>query len=265
MEIFEMFKLFAEQIGFESVLSQVGLLIFALFTFFKGMRFVKEGERGLKLRFGKVVRHKDGRPKVMEPGFIILIPYVESLVKRHVRQQPIPLDEQVITLKSGLTFRVAGILFIRVEDIYKALFDISDLDLSVKEEGMGRVRDIVAGHEDHSDLAETEKIAETIKQKIREKTDSWGVLTEDFRITVCAPTPESAVVVNLAAAAKQRIDSIKLVSEQLGVPVTELVESGLASVLVGAPLVSQASSTSVRKSRKLPEGEDKKSLEITMG
>lgn len=264
-EIIELFKIFAEQIGFESILSQVGLLIFALFTLFKGMRFVKEGERGLKLRFGKVVRNRAGEPKVMEPGFIILIPYVESLVKRHVRQQPIPLDEQVITLKSGLTFRVAGILFIRVEDIYKALFDISDLDLSVKEEGMGRVRDIVAGHEDHSDLAETEKIAETIKQKIREKTDRWGVLTEDFRITVCAPTPESATVVNLAAAARQRAESIKQVAEQLGVPLGELVETGLASVIVGAPLVSQASSYSVRKLRKLPKADEDQGLEFGVG
>lgn len=189
-------------------------------------------------------------------------PYVDSLVKRHVRQQPIPLDEQIITLKSGLTFRVAGIVYFRVTDVYKALFDIDNLDLSVKELAMGLVRDIVAKHEDQADLADTAVIAAEILKLIEQRTATWGTQIEDFRITVCAPTPESAVIVNLEAAARKKTESIKAAAEALEVSLEDIVETGLAAVIAGVPLVSSANTAVGRKRRKLPEREETSSFAL---
>jgi regulator of protease activity HflC (stomatin/prohibitin superfamily) len=53
-----------------------------LFTGVKTIQFVQEGSRGLKLRFGKVVRSSDGTPKVVEPGFVWMIPFVGTYVSK---------------------------------------------------------------------------------------------------------------------------------------------------------------------------------------
>jgi regulator of protease activity HflC (stomatin/prohibitin superfamily) len=54
----------------------LGGILSGIIAFFKSFRFVREGERGIKLRFGKAVRKKGGTPKVIEPGFAWLIPFV---------------------------------------------------------------------------------------------------------------------------------------------------------------------------------------------
>lgn len=220
----------------------------AVVTGFKSIKFVQEGSRGLKLRFGKVVRDRHGDPKIIEPGFVFMIPFVETLQRRHVRQQEVTLEEQTITLKSGLTFRVAGAVYFRVHDVYKALFDIENLDESIEQLSMGMLRDEVAKHENHHDLSDTEKIAHEIFEKIKERTDTWGVDLVDFRLTTCAPTSESAPIVNLESAATMRIKVINDVAEKLGVTTKELVRTGMAAILVGAPLVASSSvNTSIRQ------------------
>ena len=214
---------------------------------FKSIKFVQEGSRGLKLRFGKVVRNRDGTPKVIEPGFVLMIPFIETLQRRHVRQQEVTLEEQTITLKSGLTFRVAGAVYFRVGDVYKALFDIEQLDESIEQLSMGVLRDEVAKHDNHHDLSDTEKIAHEIFEKIKERTDTWGVALIDFRLTTCAPTAESAPIVNLESAATMRIKVIQDVAKKLGTTTAQLIRSGMAAILVGAPMVASSSvNTSIR-------------------
>ena len=75
----------------------------------------------------------------MEPGFLFLIPKVDSLVRRHVRQQTIELNEQEVILKDNTIWVVSAVVFFRVKDIYKALFEIDDLDGGVQQPVHGRV------------------------------------------------------------------------------------------------------------------------------
>lgn len=209
-------------------------------TLFQSFKFVQEGSLGLKLRFGKVVRDRNGSPKVINPGFVWMIPFVDTLKRRHVRQQEVTLDEQVITLKSGLTFRVAGALYFRVTDVYKALFEIELLDESIEQLAMGAQRDEIAKHDDHNDLAETAKISQVIFDEIKKITDEWGVDLIDFRLTTVAPTSESAPIVNLEAGAAMRTKVLQSIAVETGVKVGDLISNGLAAIMIGAPLVASA-------------------------
>ena len=88
------------------------LLGSALVTVFKSIAFVQEGQRGVKLRFGKAVRYQTGKsagqPKIVDPGFVFMIPFIDKLQRRHVRQETIRLDYQKIMFKDGMIFQ-AGI------------------------------------------------------------------------------------------------------------------------------------------------------------
>ena len=113
-----------EVVSSSLIASLAPVIIGLIITFFKTFKFVHEGELGIKLRFGKAVRNRDKSPKVIYPGFVILIPCVESLKRHHVRQQSAQFKNQKIMTKDGLIFSVSAMVMYRIRDVYNALFQI---------------------------------------------------------------------------------------------------------------------------------------------
>lgn len=221
----------------EGVFTLVATFIGGIVTFFKSFRFVQEGERGLKVRFGKVVRNRDRTPKIIEPGFVLMIPWIETLKRRHVRQQTLQFEKQRILLPSGLIFEVSATVIFRVKDIYKALFDIDELDASLQDYCMAVLRDEFSQHERHEDLARTEEVSERLIERVRIRADEWGVEFISFSLTNSAPTPESAQLVGAKIGALLRMEALAAAAGGHGFTVHSL-PPGLASVLVGIPVVA---------------------------
>jgi hypothetical protein len=126
------------------------LLGSALVTVFKSIAFVQEGQRGVKLRFGKAVRYRTGKnagqPKIVLPGFVFMIPYIDKLKRRHVRQETIRLDYQKIMFKDGMIFQVSAMLLFTVTDVFKAMFEIEDLGDAVETLGLAILREELSSH-----------------------------------------------------------------------------------------------------------------------
>src|SRR3989338_7797638 len=150
------------------------VIISMIVGFFKAFRFVREGEQGIKLRFGKALRNKQGEPKIIDPGFAFLVPFVDTLKRHHVRQETIRFDHQQIMIQDGLIFNVNAIVIFRVKDIYKALFEIENLEYSIEDLGMGILRDEVSKR-NYTELEDTEKISESLLKVLRVKAEEWGI------------------------------------------------------------------------------------------
>ncbi|MDP3697397.1 MAG: SPFH domain-containing protein [Candidatus Taylorbacteria bacterium] len=212
---------------------------------FKSIRFVQEGELGVKLRFGRVMRDKEDKPKIYEPGFVLMIPFVEKLQRHHVRQQTIPLGNQRIIIKEGLIFIVDAVVIFRVTDIYKALFEINELDSSITDLSKGVLRDEISARS-HEELTDTEEISTRLLGKLKQNAEEWGVKFIQFKLIDCAPSPETAHLLNAEIGAALKMAALKKVSEEHGISLEDLPAS-LAAVLVGIPLVASVESkTNVR-------------------
>lgn len=209
-------------------------------SFFKSFKFIQEGEQGIKLRFGKAVRDRQGNPRVIDPGFVLLIPWIESLKRHHVRQQTIRFVNQVILTKDHLTFSVNAVVIFKVKDIYKALFEIFDLNQSIEDIGMGLLRDEVSSRK-HDELSDTEEISQKLLETIKVRAQEWGVEFVQFKLTDCAPTPETAPLVVVGTGAKLRAAALIEAAKDLGVAVQDLPPE-IGAVLVGVPLVGAISS-----------------------
>ncbi|MDP3727419.1 MAG: SPFH domain-containing protein, partial [bacterium] len=181
----------------------------------KSIRFVREGEEGIKLRFGKAKR-ASGNPIVYQPGFTLLIPYVDTLVRRHVRVQTIDLPQQTVTIKNGLSYIVDAVVRFRVTDVYKALFVVDDLDMTMKNVAMAELRDILTPYEDEQAMADVHGMSETLTKEIAKHSEIWGVEIEQFSIVSCVPTPESQQIVNVSAGVKSRVAALKQGFAELG-------------------------------------------------
>jgi hypothetical protein len=214
--------------------------IHALFSMF---RFVREGERGIKLRFGKAKRKRNGRgewePVVYEPGFTLLIPYVDTLVRRHVRVQTLELPQQTITIKNGLSYVVDAVVRFQVEDIYKALFVVDNLDQTMNNVAMAELRDVLTPNEDEKAMADVQGMSERLTRQIKGHSEIWGVEIEQFSIVSCVPTPESQQIVNVAAGVKSRTAALQEGFDQLGFRAGDIGEyAQLAAALIGIPVAT---------------------------
>ncbi|MDP3729273.1 MAG: SPFH domain-containing protein [bacterium] len=220
---------------------EVWLAIFGAATSLaKAIKFVQEGELGIKLRFGRALRDKNGSPRIIKPGFVLLIPFIETLKRHHVRQQTLRLDKQKVMIARGLIFNVSAIVILRVNDIYRALFEIDDLDNSIIDISMGILRDTLAD-KNYLELSDMEAISTELLSKLKEKAEEWGVIFIQFKLTDCAPTTETAPLLNVEAGVLMKMEALKTAAVELGVEVYNLPPI-LAAALVGIPLVTAVTS-----------------------
>lgn len=218
---------FLEAIPFDTISLAIG----AIYSLFKSIKFIQEGERGVKLRFGKAVC-KNGVPKIYDPGFTLLIPFVDTLQRHHVRQQTIPFNGQRVMLKNGMTFEISAFVRFRITNVYKALFEIDNVDGSVEDVSMGALRDKLSALT-HEELVDTENVSKSVLFLLRQIAEQWGVEILDFRLTNCAPSAETINLVNIPA----KLTMLETVAKKLGKNL-ESIDAGLLSVLIGAPLVA---------------------------
>lgn len=204
------------------------------FGIFKSIRFVHEGERGIRLRFGKAVRKKDKTPKIIEPGFVLLIPFIDTLRRHHVRQQSMRFEDQRIVLKDGLIFKVGAMVIFKVEDIYKALFDIDDLDGSITDLCMARLRDVLQPCT-HTELSDSDDISKKLLSAVEEKSKEWGVIFIHFGLTDCAPTPETANLINVEIGVEMKMHALDIACKKRNLLSKDL-NPVLAATLIGIPL-----------------------------
>ncbi len=206
-----------------------------IYTLLKSIKFVQEGELGIKLRFGKAVR-VNGVPKVIPPGFVLLIPFVDTLRRQHVRQQTLRLDNQKVMIAQGLIFNVSAVVMFRIRDIYRALFEINDLNRALVDLSMGLLRDELA-HKTHLELTDIEGISTGLLGRLKSHADEWGVEFIQFKLTDCAPTVETAPLINAQIGVTMKLNALETASAKLGVKLSDL-SPVLAAALVGVPMVT---------------------------
>jgi membrane protease subunit HflC len=59
--------------------SVIAIIVIVLVVLYMSIFVVKEGERGITLRFGKVLRDSENKPLVYSPGLHFKIPFIESV------------------------------------------------------------------------------------------------------------------------------------------------------------------------------------------
>ncbi|MCF6277012.1 MAG: SPFH domain-containing protein [Candidatus Magasanikbacteria bacterium] len=214
-------------------------IIAAITGLFKIISSVGEGERGIVLRFGKARCDEKGNPRIFEPGIVWLLPFADTIHIRHIKQQTIHFKGQRIILKNQLSFYVSAVVIFRINEVYKALFEIENVDASIEDLCMGILRDVLSKR-DHKTISETKKIADELLKEVKSRAEEWGVEFIQFNLTNCDPTPETANVIILETGTRIRLDALKKFTKE-SKEVLEGLNPNLAAVLIGAPLVATVS------------------------
>ncbi|HKZ26460.1 MAG TPA: slipin family protein, partial [Rubrobacteraceae bacterium] len=149
------------------VLVVVALVV--LFILASAIRVVKEYERGVVFRLGRVKGGARG------PGLILLFPVVERMVKIDLRTVSMNVPPQEIITRDNVPARVDAVLYFRVIDPNKAVLEVENYVLATSQISQTTLRSVL-GQKDLDDLlTDREAINEELQVIIDEHTEPWGI------------------------------------------------------------------------------------------
>jgi regulator of protease activity HflC (stomatin/prohibitin superfamily) len=133
------------------------------------LRVVKEYERGVVYRFGRV------RPQPLRAGLAFLIPIVDRLQKVNMQIITLPVPAQDGITRDNITVRVDAVVYFKVMDALRAGVDVEDYVAAIGQVAQTSLRSII-GKSDLDDLlGDREKLNQGMELMIDNPAAGWGV------------------------------------------------------------------------------------------
>ena len=144
------------------------IVIFAIFILSTAIKILREYERGVIFRLGRLIKTKG-------PGIIFLIPIVDRMVKVSLRIVVLDVPPQDIITKDNVSLKVNAVVYFRVVQAEKAVVEVADYLFATSQISQTTLRSILGQSQLDEILSEREKINLELQKIIDERTEPWGV------------------------------------------------------------------------------------------
>jgi regulator of protease activity HflC (stomatin/prohibitin superfamily) len=155
-------------IGFAAIVV-VAVVAVVLFIVASAIKIVKEYERGVIFRLGRV----QGRAK--GPGLFILIPIVDRMVKVGLRTVTLDVPPQDLITRDNVPARVTAVIYFRVVDPNKSVIEVENHVLATSQISQTTLRSVLGQKSLDDLLTNREAINEELQRIIDEQTEPWGI------------------------------------------------------------------------------------------
>ncbi|MFF4210289.1 slipin family protein [Streptomyces sp. NPDC001796] len=160
----------------ELVGALVGAGVAGLVGLAAAARIVKQYERGVVFRFGRLL----GAPR--PPGFTVIVPFVDRLQKVNMQIVTLPIPGQEGITRDNVTVRVDAVVYFKVVDPANALIQVEDYRFAVSQMAQTSLRSII-GKSDLDDLlSNREKLNQGLELMIDSPAVGWGVQIDRVEI-----------------------------------------------------------------------------------
>lgn len=140
-----------------------------------GLRTVKQYEKGVVFRFGKIVGLK-------EPGLNWVIPFIDKLEKVDFRTITLPVPTQKIITRDNVSVDVSAVAYYKVVDPIKSIVAIENVMSAINQIAQTSIRNIVGKFQLDEILSEREQINKSIASVLDAHTEAWGVVVSVVEI-----------------------------------------------------------------------------------
>lgn len=132
---------------------------------------VEQYQRGVSFTFGKY-------SGIKEPGWRIIIPIFQSMIKVDIRTKAVDVPDQEAITKDNIPVRINAVVYYRIVDSSKSVLEVENYFWATSQVAQTTMRNIV-GEESLDDLLQKrELVAERIKNRVDSTTDPWGIDVE---------------------------------------------------------------------------------------
>ncbi len=157
----------------ELLLTPIGiiLVVFVLFLL-NGVRILREYERAVIFRLGRVTRALVGGNG---PGLIILIPFIDKMVKVGLRTVTMDVPPQDVITRDNVSVKVNAIVYFRVVDPQRAIVQIEDFLYATSQIAQTTLRSVLGQSQLDDLLSKREEINANLQRIIDVQTEPWGI------------------------------------------------------------------------------------------
>ena len=174
------------------------VILFLLFIMANSLRVLREYERGVIFRLGRLIGEKG-------PGLIFLIPIVDRMVKVSLRVVAMDVPPQDVITHDNISIKVNAVLYFRVLDSRKAVVNVEDYHYATSQMAQTTLRSVLGEHDLDDLLAQREKINQLLQKIIDERTDPWGVKVSAVEVKdVDLPQEMKRAIAKQAEAERER-------------------------------------------------------------
>lgn len=186
----------------------LGLLIFILIVviliFLSGLHILKEWERAVVLVLGRF-------SGVKGPGVIFVIPIISRIQKISTRIQAVAFKSEASFTKDNVPVNIDAVMYFQVMDPKKAILNIENYLTGTNLSAQTTIREVVGKYTFDDVLSEREKIAESAREIIDEKTEHWGIKVSAVEIRdVLVPQSLQEAMSRQASAERERRSRVTL-------------------------------------------------------
>jgi len=150
------------------VLCCSGIGIVFLFLLLSAVKVLREYERGVVFRLGRIIA-------VRGPGLIILIPIIDKMVRISLRIITLDVPPQDVITRDNVTVKVSAVVYFRVLDPNRAVVEVENYLFATSQLAQTTLRSIIGQHDLDDLLAEREKINMELQNILDKMTEPWGV------------------------------------------------------------------------------------------
>jgi regulator of protease activity HflC (stomatin/prohibitin superfamily) len=151
------------------------LVLLVLAFLWAAIKILREYERAVVFTLGRFTGVKG-------PGLIVLIPFVQQLVRIDLRTIVLDVPTQDVISRDNVSVKVNAVVYFRVVDPQSAIVQVENYAQATSELAQTTLRSVLGKHELDEMLSERDKLNEDLQEILDKQTDAWGIKVANVEI-----------------------------------------------------------------------------------
>ena len=151
------------------------ILIIALIVLSTAIKVLREYERGVVFTLGRFTG-------VMGPGLMILVPFVQQMVRVDLRTRVEDVPAQDVISHDNVSVKVNAVIYFRIVDPERAIIQVENFMQATSQLAQTTLRSVLGKHDLDEMLAERDKLNRDIQEILDRQTDAWGIKVANVEI-----------------------------------------------------------------------------------
>ena len=151
------------------------LLLLIVLVVSASLKILREYERGVVFQLGRFW-------SVKGPGLIVLIPFVQQMVRVQLRTVVLDVPSQDVITRDNVSVKVNAVVYFRVVDPQRAIIEVENYLMATSQLAQTTLRSVLGKHDLDGLLSQREKLNIDIQQTLDVQTLSWGIKVANVEI-----------------------------------------------------------------------------------
>ncbi|HYG88944.1 MAG TPA: slipin family protein [Azospirillum sp.] len=151
------------------------IIVLVALVLLVSIKILREYQRAVVFTLGRFTGVKG-------PGLIILIPFIQQMVRVDLRMLVLDVPSQDVISRDNVSVKVNAVIYFRVVDPARAIIQVEQFMLATSQLAQTTLRSVLGKHDLDEMLAERDRLNNDIQEILDSQTDAWGIKVANVEI-----------------------------------------------------------------------------------